>query len=379
MRHDLIDEWPTARDYVLAACPDDPVYFFAPSRLRARFATFASAFSGRVTYAVKANDSGDVLRVLAQSGMTAFDVASPVEMAQVRAVAPLAELHYHNPVRSRDEIAQAKRFGIRSWSIDAQNELDKLGVLTPSSEIAVRFKLPMQGAAYDFGEKFGATPDVATALVRAVAARGLVPTLTFHPGTQCRDADAWVRHIRAAGDIARDAGVTLTRLNVGGGFAANRGQGEDDLRQTCEKITAAARSVFGAACPDLVCEPGRSMVGDSFAVGLRVKSLRPDGSVILNDGIYGALAEWRDMGAVGTALVDVFGARGAVRSATVRPTVVFGPTCDSLDRVPDPMPLPVDLQEGDHLLIRGMGAYSQSLACRFNGFGAMHVIKTQEI
>ena len=49
--------------------------------------------------------------------------------------------------------------------------------------------------------------------------------------------------------------------------------------------------------------------------------------------------------------------------------VVFGPTCDSIDRLPDALPLPGDMEEGDYVLFDGMGAYSRSLTTRFNGYG----------
>ena len=54
--------------------------------------------------------------------------------------------------------------------------------------------------------------------------------------------------------------------------------------------------------------------------------------------------------------------------------VVFGPTCDSLDRLPDPMPLPTDIAEGDYVLIRAMGAYTASISTQFNGYGAQDVV-----
>ncbi len=72
----------------------------------------------------------------------------------------------------------------------------------------MRFKLPVSGATYNFGAKFGATVELAIELLRKVADAGFIPSLTFHPGTQCTDPQAWEHYIRAAGDIARGAGVT---------------------------------------------------------------------------------------------------------------------------------------------------------------------------
>ena len=60
---------------------------------------------------------------------------------------------------------------------------------------------------------------------------------------------------------------------------------------------------------------------------------------------------------------------GQGRVGPSAPKVVFGPTCDSIDRLPEPVALPQDLQEGDYVLFDGMGAYSMSLATDFNGYG----------
>jgi ornithine decarboxylase len=54
--------------------------------------------------------------------------------------------------------------------------------------------------------------------------------------------------------------------------------------------------------------------------------------------------------------------------------VIFGPTCDSIDRLPDPLPLPAEIGEGDYVLFRAMGAYSASISTRFNGYGVQDVV-----
>lgn len=356
-------------DWLARERPDEPVLFFDPNRLRRTARAFFDGFPGEVTYAVKANPDRDVLRVLADEGMTAFDVASPTEMSLVREIAPNACLHYHNPVRSRREIIEARRQACTSWSIDRQSELDKLGTIQ-GLEIAVRLKLPVKGAVYDFGSKFGADPATAEALLTEVVARGGLPSITFHPGTQCADPQAWVRYIKAVAQIARKAGVTLHRLNVGGGFPAHRAGRAPDLQRIFTAIDTATRAAFDTP-PPLVCEPGRAMVAESYELALRVKAIS-DNAVFLNDGIYGGLSEWRDLGPAGriTALTP----EGATRRGRTRDFTVFGPTCDSLDRLSERVALPVDLAEGDYLVFGACGAYSSALATRFNGYGVQRVV-----
>lgn len=368
----------TPRAHLLTQEPDRPALYFAPSVLQATARRFQAGFPGLVTYAVKANDAEEVLENLMAAGIDTFDVASPHEMDAVRRLLPGATLHYNNPVRSEAEIAHAVALGVTSYSIDGQIELQKLilGGVSRDAEISVRLHLPVEGAAYDFGAKFGADPEDATEILRVVAAAGFVPSMTFHPGTQCADPAAWVTYIAACAEVARDAGVTLSRLNVGGGFAAHRTGAAPDLEIIFRNIGSAIKEAFGREAPALVCEPGRAMVAEAFTLASRVKTIRDDGSVFLNDGIYGGLAEAPILGNIDR--IEVVSADGP-RCGTPTPRTVFGPTCDSLDRLPGKLALPTDLETGDWVLFHGMGAYSTATVTRFNGYGAIEIVTTNSL
>ncbi|MGO4917060.1 type III PLP-dependent enzyme [Pseudogemmobacter sp. W21_MBD1_M6] len=369
--------WSDPAHYLRSRHPDTPVLFFRPHVLHDTARAFLAGFDGLVTYAVKANDTVEVLDNLIAAGITGFDVASPHEMRLVRRLSPTAALHYNNPVRSPAELAVARAAGVVSYSIDDCAELDKLLASGPAKgiEVAVRLKLPVAGAAYDFGAKFGVLPDHAVNLLRRVAAFGFVPAMTFHVGTQCADPQAWNSYIHAAADVAARAGVTLARLNVGGGFASHRTGAAPDLASVFATIRAAVAAAFGPNPPALVCEPGRAMVADAYTLAARVKAVRTGGAVFLNDGIYGSLAELAQIGV--TDRITVLAADGAQRRGPRRPCVVFGPTCDSLDRLPTEIPLPSDLAEGDYVLFDGVGAYSTAMATRFNGYGQAALITLQ--
>lgn len=367
------ETWSDPIAHLVRQVPDEPVLYFSPDRLQATARAFREGFAGLVTYAVKANPGEEVLANLVAAGITAFDVASPEEMRAVRALCPDAVLHYHNPVRSPEEVAVAAALGVRAYSVDCPRELDKLaGRVARGAEMSVRLALPVRGAAYDFGAKFGLGPEGAAALLAEVAARGYLPSITFHPGTQCADPAAWGAYIGVAAQVARKAGVRLHRLNVGGGFAAHRTGQAPDLAPIFAHVGAEVARHFGADAPALVCEPGRAMVAEAFTLGLRVKAIRESGAVFLNDGVYGSLTEIRDIGAPDR--VRVIDPDGTARRGAPVPRVVFGPTCDSIDRLPDPLPLPADMEEGDHVLIAGMGAYSRALSTRFNGYGLRDVV-----
>ncbi|WP_417743302.1 type III PLP-dependent enzyme [Salipiger sp.] len=365
---------PSPEAWLARERPDEPVFFFCPRRLGEVATRFLDGFPGLVSYAVKANPLPELIDGVWRAGVRVFDVASPAEMALVRAQCPGAVLHYHNPVRSQAEIIAGLEHRCVSWSVDRMRELEKLAALPAGTEIAVRLKLPVAGAAYDFGAKFGAGPADAVALLRRVVEMGLTPSLTFHPGTQCRGAAPWERYIHAAAEVALEAGVTLHRLNVGGGFPSDRGEGHPDLETIFATIARSARDAFETP-PALVCEPGRGLCAEALMLALRVKAVEAD-ALFVNDGIYGGLAEWRDLGAMGR--VRVIDPSGRLRAGPAQARIVFGPTCDSLDRLPEPMPLPATIAEGDFLICEGMGAYSRALVTGFNGYGARRVVPMSE-
>ncbi len=120
------------------------------------------------------------------------------------------------------------------------------------------------------------------------------------------------------------------------------------------------------------------MVSESFTLAARIKGLRKAGDVVfLNDGIYGGLVDIRDMGLPGR--VGVVAANGTWRQGNRQPRVVFGPTCDSLDRLPDGLPLPCDAEIGDYVLFPGLGAYSSAMSTQFNGYGLSDVATVIEL
>ena len=170
--------WSNPTEFLRTAQPENPVIFFSPTVLQAAARRFIDGFPGMVTYAVKTNPSDVVIENLAAAGVRGFDVASPGEIRLIRRIAPDAALHYNNPVRARAEIAQAVELGVKSWSVDSASELEKLIELVPAEncEISVRFKLPVAGAAYNFGAKFGATVELAAQLLKRAAEAGLRST-----------------------------------------------------------------------------------------------------------------------------------------------------------------------------------------------------------
>ena len=104
-----------------------------------------------------------------------------------------------------------------------------------------------------------------------------------------------------------------------------------------------------------------------YKFGVVDERARDGDTLFLNDGRYGTLTEFADIGAVERLRVPG-------KCAPLQAFTAFGPTCDSLDVLPAPLLLPGDVADGDYILFEGMGAYSSVLATPFNGFGAVKVV-----
>jgi ornithine decarboxylase len=355
---------------ITAIAPDHPLYCFCRGQLQLQASRFLQGFPGQVAYAVKANAQPLIVTTLVDAGLRHFDVASMNEVALVRNLAPSANLLYDNPVKSRDEIGRAYReFSVRSFALDDAIELQKIADLVgrdASVQMNVRFKLPKLMPAQDLSSKFGAAMDVAADLLRQVSAMGYRPALTFHPGSQCTDPMAYDEYIAGAATVATAAGVQLSMLNVGGGFPAPYSNVRvPPLTEYFRTVDKAWRKHFPGASARLVCEPGRSMVAGCVSLLTRVKHRRAGRTVYLNDGIYGGLLEHLVF-KISTPM-RVYRDGRALRGASAE-FEVFGPTCDSTDRLPLTVPLPEQIGEGDWVEFGLMGAYGSATATRFNGF-----------
>ena len=378
---------PVYRDAIAVAqalAPETPVFCFSRNQLMARAQEFLSGFPGGVTYAVKSNPSSEVLQALAEAGLKTWDVASVQEMALVRAVSPEARFNYHNPVKSRREIADAYTvYGCRRFAVDCKEELRKVAEAADTAadiEISVRFVLPRErtSSAHDFSTKFGAPEHICVALLREAAAMGFTPLLTFHPGSQSLDPQTYVRHIEAAARIAGTAGIGISKLNVGGGFPANYLLSKAGPPSTYfTSIGGAVTRSFGAGNePQLECEPGRGLVADCMSLLTRMKLVCSDGDdIFINDGVYGGLMEYMQVPELKPPYRVI--RAGKVVGGETKPWKIFGPTCDPLDVLPHRLDLPVQLHEDDYIEFGTLGAYGLATSTTFNGYGGHDIVAVE--
>jgi len=380
-------ELPTVDAAVAALRPEEPMHCLRPAAVTAAARSFVEAFEGRTLYAVKCNPDPRVLAALWRGGVRAFDCASPAEIALVRQVLPDATIHYMHPVKARSAIRAAwQQHGVRDFAIDSAAELDKIlaeiGGETDGLGLIVRLALPKGGAALDLSGKFGIAPDDAPALLRR--ARGVAARLgvSFHVGSQCADPARWAAAIALAGDVTVAAGVQLDVLDVGGGFPVAYAQDADlpPLGAFMAEIDAGVAKLadrLGDLAPaEIWAEPGRALVAQGVSVVVQVQARKGD-ALYINDGVYGSLA---DAGSLNWRFpLRALRQNGAALScAAPARFTLFGPTCDSLDRMDGGFWLPADIAEGDWIEIGQLGAYGATLRTAFNGFDRGHLVEVAD-
>jgi ornithine decarboxylase len=328
----------------------------------------------RLHYAVKANPAGPVLRTLAGRGAR-WDVASPGEIDVALAVDPdPRHLSYGNTVKKRADIAYAFARGVRRFSLDSPQELDKLVELAPGATLLVRISTSGAGADWALGQKFGCSEQEATELLHRAASRGHPVGVCFHVGSQQHDVTAWEAPLAATArlrDSLRARGADLAVVDIGGGFPATAVGSTPQIAAFGAAITAGVRRHLGPELPELMAEPGRCLVADAGVLETEVVLVSERGGtrwVYLDVGLFSGLAE-----TLGEAIRYRITAHrdGAPLTGPTLPVVLAGPTCDSVDVLyarhrPD---LPADLRVGDRLLVHATGAYTTTYSSvGFNGF-----------
>ena len=364
--------------------PAEPLLCLRPAAIAAAARRFAEAFPGDVLYAVKCNPEPRVLRTVWAGGVRHFDCASLPEIALVRRVLPGAAVHFMHPVKGRAAIHAAfAEYGVTDFALDSADELAKILQETvpvglvgapPSLGLFVRIAVA-QGGAYDLSGKFGASVAEAAELLRAARPHAIRLGITFHVGSQCLDPGAYAKAMRLAAAAVARSGVTVDIVDIGGGFPVSyRGTTPPPLDRYIDAIGVGA-TAFGPAVR-LWSEPGRALVAGGGSVIVQAELRRGD-ALYVNDGVYGSLS---DAGRPGFR----FPARricpdcGEMDAAPLREYTLFGPTCDSADRMSGPFLLPADMREGDWIELGQLGAYGACLRTRFNGFDSTLVVEVAD-
>ena len=349
--------------------PDYPVYCIRPDSIKTSTEFFKKNFPGKILYAVKTNPNPKVLKSIISNKIENFDVASINEIKLIRKLKPNAKLYFMHTVKSREDIAEAYfNLGVRDFALDTKDELLKILEATNRAKninLYVRIAISNEHAEIDLSRKFGALPSEALGLVRLCKENAKKLGISFHVGSQCMHKISFSKAINEIGSIIKKTKIMPDIINVGGGFPSIYPDlNPEPIINYINEIKNSLNALKLPTMPEIICEPGRSIVAESGSAIVKVL-LRKKQRLYINDGTYGALF---DAGVPNFIFPSKILSNNRNQSKKLTAFSFFGPTCDSLDYMKGPFILPNNIKEGDYIELGQLGAYGLTFRTKFNGF-----------
>ena len=359
--------------------PSEPVYCIRTSSIRTASSYFQKNFPGRVLYAVKTNPHPKILKTIIDSGIKNFDVASIKEIETIKKISSKANCYYMNTIKNRNHITEAYfNYNIKSFALDSRDELLKIIQCTKNAKdlnLFVRVSISNEHAEIDLSKKFGALASEALGLIRLAKQHSKKVGLSFHVGSQCMHPISYSKGIYEIGNIIKKTKIVPDFINIGGGFPSIypnlRPQSLDNYMFEIKKGLTNLKLETN---PELLCEPGRSMVAESGSTIVQVV-LRKKQKLYINDGTYGSLF---DAGVPNFIFPSRMISNGRTISKKLTAFNFYGPTCDSLDYMKGPFLLPNNIKENDYIELGQLGAYGITFRTKFNGFFADNIYEVED-
>ncbi len=393
-----------------------PLYVYDTGTIRDRIAAYRrglAAYPGptRLTYASKAFLCPALVRLMTTAGV-GLDVASAGELFIARhGGADPTQIHLHGNSKSRLDLREALAAGIGHIVVDNRDELACLTRLaaemnrsasvwlriTPDVAVETHHRYTVTGTA---GSKFGFSLDEARQVAAALLTNQnpdapfdrLRRQLRYTDTTQEADSASWLTltglhlhlgsHFHEAGPLAEAVGKVLDlakwlyencgwkmkNLCPGGGWGVPY-QPTDSPMPVEPFVTDLAQAVADACrqrqlpLPDLVLEPGRSLVAQAGVALYRVNGRKQlaTGRTFVN--IDGGLAD-NPRPALYQATYTALLANRAAEPETDS-VAIAGPFCESSDILIESVELPV-AEPGDVLAVPVAGAYQLSMGSNYN-------------
>lgn len=357
--------------------PATPCLVLDVDRVESNFRRIRDALPlAQIYYAVKANPAPQILDRLVKLD-SRFDAAGIEEIdACIAAGAAPGAISFGNTIKKVSAIARAHAAGVGMFAFDSDEELEKLAVHAPGARVYCRILVENEGADWPLSRKFGTTVEHARALMLRAEGLGLDPFgLSFHVGSQQTSTGSYEAAIAKVAMLftdLRDAGVNLRMVNLGGGFPVRYRDEVPGIDAFADAIMGAMVEHFGNALPDMLIEPGRSVVGDAGVVSAEVVLVSRKGDdpvrwVYLDIGRFGGLAETEGESIKYQIVTPHDG-------GVMGPVAIAGPTCDGADIMYEKSNyrLPLALTHGDRVEVLATGAYVTTYASqRFNGFAPL--------
>jgi len=367
-----------------------PLYIYDERTVRDSIRSYRTAFerhypSTRVVYAGKAYLAGWLLTILEEEGLF-LDVVSGGELYVAHAAGfPMERVIFHGNNKTADELRLALELGCGEIVIDNEHEIDLLEQLGPGVrnplDVMLRISPGVDAHTHEYRKtglidsKFGLpieTGDAARAVERIAGIRWLrLLGYHAHVGSQIFEVDPFVAALgilfQFAADMEERFGVEPLRMSPGGGLGIQYETTDPDVnvdeyasRLADSVSTAVERYSLGK--PELVVEPGRSIVGQAGVALYTVGAIKEIPGVRRYVSVDGGMAD--------NIRPALYGARYSVALANreaqgAQLVTVAGKYCESGDVLIHDVELP-PLSPGDLLAIPAAGAYCLAMASNYN-------------
>ncbi|RLI27116.1 MAG: diaminopimelate decarboxylase [Candidatus Hecatellales archaeon] len=364
-----------------------PLYVVSEERLKRNYEELVEAFKTHYTgeaiiaYAVKANFTLAIIRVLALKGAWAETFTGPeLHMALTAGVRP-ERILLTGACRVEAEFREALEAGVGLIVVDFPQELHRLekvaGELGVEARVLIRVNPAMRVPTHPSiatgvrGAKFGVDIPSGQALkvFEEALALNWVKVLGIHThiGSKIMKVKPFVeaasRLVGFVEELNGKLGFKPEYLDLGGGFGVPYKPEEFekpfDLNLLARRVSRVITSGFkrlGLGLPKLIFEPGRRLVADAEILLARVLGVKetPTGKFIFLDASTNHLSP--------VLLVDQYYEMVLVNKADMEPseTVSFaGPLCFTKDIIAVNRRMP-KIETGDLIAILSVGAYCKS-------------------
>jgi diaminopimelate decarboxylase len=236
------------------------------------------------------------------------------------------------------------------------------------------------------GSKFGtALPHAPEAVRLASSLPGVrYEGIHAHIGSQVLRPEPYLQAVETLLDLLaeleRSAGVRTGVLDVGGGFGVTytkeEALGLAELAAGLQEGVLVGSERRGLSPPNLIVEPGRSLIANAMVTLYRVGSVKdvPGGRPLL--AVDGGMSDnIRPM---------LYGARFTIAAASPPPEgptarfTIVGKHCESGDVLAEDVELPAGVGPGALLAFAATGAYTYSMASNYNRTGRPAVVAVRE-
>jgi len=346
-----------------------PLMLISKDTLRRQYERFKRHLANVTPYyAIKANPHPGIIKTFIRLG-AGFDVASAAEMKLVLDLgADPKKVIFANTIKTAEDITFAYKRKVKFMTFDNEAELYKIAKHCPGAKVLVRIKVDNVGSTVELSLKFGADPDQAIFLLKKAKSLGLKPAgVAFHVGSQCINVDNYHKALNVSSIIfeeAKQIGLELDTLDIGGGFPIRHFDDDDHLR--FRDIARAIRKKMRRLFPkdtNFIAEPGRFLAGPAGTLVTQVigRTFRNNKNYYyLNDGVYADFS--------GIVFDHCRYEFKTLRRGQKFLCALAGPTCDSFDTISMSEDLP-ELEVGNVVYVKNIGAYSCASAVpAFNGF-----------